>query len=197
MPTDFIRERQITCRRWVAGVLALVAPGLLATPGQAWADACGPRLIVEFQESSPDRFVLRNASDPGWSVARVVLDLGPSHGGVLFDVTETGAGVSAHQPYQTAGGTAALATRTEVTDGDHVMSLAFARFAPGERYEFAIDLDNTLPGHDQTWVSGADIEGGTVRASFTGPDRTTAERLANFDRGSRADTGRNEKCLMS
>ena len=174
--------------------LALALP---SAPAIAGTEACGPRLIVDFLEASPDRFALRNAGTPGWAVARVAIDLGPAHGGLIFDITESGAGVSAHQPYEAGGGTAALATRTDVTDGDHVMSLAFARFLPGERFEFAIDLDTTLPGHDQTWVSGADIEGGLVRAAFTGPDGATVDRTARFETDSRADTGRNESCLVS
>lgn len=178
--------------RLIAAILIL-----LAVPAMAHADACGPRLIVEFVEDSADFFVLRNASEPGWSVLRVEIDLRDSAGGLIFDVTESGAGVSAFQPYTAAGGTAAAAGRTEGTDGDSLLSIGFDRFGPGEHFVFSIDLDDTLPGHTQTWIDGAEIEGGVVHAVFSGPGGAEAERSGRFETDSRADTGRGENCLIS
>lgn len=181
-------------------LLPLALPALLPAlfqPGPALAEACGPRLIVEFAEASPDSFVLKNASDRGWSVLRVEIDLRASAGRLIFDVTEAGAGVSAYQPYAALGGTAAAVTRTDVTDGDSLLSIGFAKFAAGERFLFAIDLDDTLSRHTQTWIDGAEIAGGRVHAVFTSVDGLEAERSATFELDSRADTGRHENCLVS
>lgn len=170
---------------------------LLAMPAETHADACGPRLVVNFIEDAADIFVLRNASDPGWTVQRVEIDLRESGGGLIFDVTDAGAGVSDWQAYAPAGGTAVVVGRTAVTDGDRLLNMAFGRFDPGERFEFTIDLDDTLPAGSQTWIDGGEIAGGRVQAVFAGPDGTTAERSATFERDSRADTGRHKNCLMS
>lgn len=170
---------------------------LLAAPSLAPAGACGPRLIVEFVEESPDFFVLRNASDPGWSVQRVEIDLRDSAGRLIFDVTGGGAGVSGFQPYTALGGTAVAIARAEVTDGDSLLNIGFARFAPGEHFLFTVDLDDTLPGQTQTWVDGAEIAGGRVHAVFTAADGIEAGRSATFETDSRADTGRHENCLVS
>lgn len=170
---------------------------LLVAPSLAPAGACGPRLIVEFVEESPDFFVLRNASDPGWSVQRVEIDLQDTAGRLIFDVTGSGAGVSTYQPYAELGSTAVAVARTEVTDGDSLLNIGFARFAPGEHFLFTVDLDDTLPGQTQTWVDGVEIAGGRVQAVFAGPDGREVERSAAFETDSRADTGRGESCLVS
>lgn len=183
--------------RPVIAALLLLPAAQVNAPAIARADACGPRLIVEFVEDSADYFVLRNASDPGWSVQRVEIDLRDSTGRLIFDVTGSGAGVSAFQPYAALGGTAVAVARTEVTDGDSLLNIGFARFAPGELFLFTVDLDDTLPGQTQTWVDGTEIAGGRVHAVFTADDGTEAERSATFEVDSRADTGRGESCLVS
>lgn len=177
--------------------LLIAALVLVAMTTMARAEPCGPRLVVDFVEASADYFELRNASEPGWTVLRVEIDLRRSAGRLIFDVTGSGAGVSAYQPYAQAGGTAVAIARTEVTDGDSLLNIGFARFAPDERFLFTIDLDDTLPGGTQTWVDGAEIAGGRVTAVFAGPDGREVERSARFEPDSRADTGRGESCLVS
>lgn len=176
--------------------LTLIASVLLpATQGRA--EACGPRLIATFVEDAADLFALQNASEPGWSVVRVEVDLRGSGGALIFDVTDSGAGVSGWQPYAAAGGNAVVVGRTGVTDGDRLLSMAFGRFAPGERFAFTIDLDDTLPGGTQTWIDGAELAGGRVIAVFAGPDGAESERSAEFEVDGTADTGRHEACLVS
>lgn len=180
--------------------MAVTAFGILSSalgPGTAAADACGPRLVVSFFEEASDVFLLHNASDPGWSLLRVEIDLRDAAGGLIFDVTGSGAGVSSYQPYAQTGGTAAIVARTEVNDGDSLMNLAFERFDPGERFMFTIDLDDTRPGPEQTWIDGAELIGGMVRGVFAAPDGREAERSGRFEADGKADTGRHENCLMS
>ncbi|MEQ8587532.1 MAG: hypothetical protein RLO01_19260 [Thalassobaculaceae bacterium] len=174
----------------------LLALALFLLPGAALADACGPRLVVTFSEGAPtDRFTLYNASDPGWAITEVEIDLSGSRGRLIFDVTERGAGLSVYQPYQEASGTAAASGRSEVTDGDTVMTLTFSRFLPGEDFGFTIDLDDTA-GFSPTIVSSDEIAEGRVRARFTS-ERGTAEKEGLFDNNSEADTGRLEACFVS
>lgn len=167
---------------------------LFSTP--VLADACGPRLVVTFSEGSPaDRFTLTNTSDPGWSVTEVEIDLGPSRGRVIFDVTERGAGESVYQPFEEATGTAVIADRSEVTDGDSLLTLRFSRFAPGDTFGFTIDLDDTA-GFAPTVVSTDEIAEGLIRARFNST-RGDATRDGFFDDNSEADTGRLEGCFVS
>ncbi|GHD42122.1 hypothetical protein GCM10017083_06740 [Thalassobaculum fulvum] len=183
----------------MAGPMSLRIAALLflAMTAVARADPCGPQLIVDFVEDVSDHFILMNASEPGWTVRRVEIDLRASAGRLIFDVSESGAGVSSWRPYAQAGGTAVAVGHTEVTDGDSLLTVAFARFDPGERFLFTIDLDDTLPEGTQTWVDGAEIAGGRVNAVFAGPDGSEVERSAPFEPDSRADTGRGESCLVS
>ncbi|MDF1792601.1 MAG: hypothetical protein P1U88_11860 [Thalassobaculaceae bacterium] len=175
----------------------LMCLSLLLFPGSALADACGPRLIVTFAEGSPaDRFTLFNASDPGWSVTDVEIDLGPSQGRLIFDVTERGAGLSVYQPFEEATGSAEIENRTDIGDGDTVMTMKFRRFEPGETFGFRIDLDDTA-GFAPTVVSDDEIADGHIRAAFTAPGRGTVTREATFDDNSEADTGRLEACVVS
>lgn len=176
---------------------SLLSLCLLVLPGAAFADACGPRLVATFSEGAPaDRFTLTNSSDPGWSVTEVEIDLGPSRGRVIFDVTERGAGLSVYQPFEEATGTAVIADRSEITDGDSLLTLRFGRFAPGDTFGFTIDLDDTV-GFAPTVVSVDEIAEGRVRVQFTAPGRGTVEREAAFDDNSEADTGRLEGCFVS
>jgi hypothetical protein len=175
----------------------LICLVLLMFPATAWAEACGPRLVVAFTEGAPkDRFTLTNASDPGWGVTSVEIDLGPSRGRLIFDTTERGAGESVYQPYEEAGGSATVSGRSQVTDGDTVIALQFASFAPGALSAFTIDLDDTVSG-SPTIVSDAEILGGRVQANFVKSDGQSAAKTAIFDDTSEADTGKLENCFVS
>ena len=175
----------------------LLGLALLLLPGQALAEACGPRLVVTFAEGAPaDRFTLFNASDPGWSVAEVEIDLGPSRGRLIFDVTERGAGLSVYQPFEEVQGGAVIASRTDVSDGDSVMTMEFSRFVSGETFAFTIDLDDTA-GFAPTVVSADEITEGRIRARFTSAASGGTTREAFFDDTSEADTGRFEACFVS
>lgn len=173
----------------------LLCLALLFVPVPALAEACGPRLVVTFTEGAPaDRFTLVNASDPGWAITEVEIDLGPSRGRLIFDVTERGAGESVYQPFEEARGSARIANRTDISDGDSVMTLQFSQFAPGDDYSFTIDLDDTA-GFAPTVVSTDEIAEGRVRATFTGRGEVTKDAL--FEDNSEADTGRFEACFVS
>ncbi len=171
---------------------------LTLVPSLAVAEVCGPRLIVDFEESAPkDYFRLKNASETEWRIDRVEIDLRGSGGGLIFDVTGRGAGVSVYQPFERAGGKAVVRGRSEVTDGDSTLSVAFDRFNTSDMFIFTIDVDDTLVASDQTRVSGGEIAGGLVRAWFQQEDGTVVERTGSFETDSRADTGKGEKCVIS
>src|SRR3546814_16852338 len=83
--------------------------------------------------------------------------------------------VSGWRPYAPASGPAAIVGHSRITDGDRLLSMAFSRFAPAERFEFTIDLHDTLPGTTPPWIDGRETLGSRVHAVITGPGGATAE----------------------
>lgn len=184
--------------RAVAVLAVMVSAVTAATATPAVANTCGPRLIVDYQEDAPsDLFILNNASNPGWSLDRVEIDFAGSRGGLIFDVTENGAGVSAYYPFREVGGGAVTSSRSEVTDGDTLLTLRFTVFLPGDRYVFTIDVDDTRPNSEQTQVSAAELDGSEVRAFFVRDDGVRQDLTTVFGIGTRADTGEVEACVVS
>ncbi len=120
-------------------------------------------VIVNFDEGAPkDRFTIINTGSCPLGDVSVVLDLGASSAGLIFDVTETGAGVSVFQPLELVAGQEFLISVPEVRDGDDSITLPINALDPGQSIAFTIDVDDTK-GTSATMVSGAEIRGAEVR----------------------------------
>lgn len=118
---------------------------------------------VRFVEGAPkDRFEIVNQSSCAVVATEVVIDLGSSAAGLVFDVTGNGAGVEVFQPFEFESGADALVRRPVVSDGDRQVVLSIRRLSPAARISFTIDVDDTLGPRGIT-VSGSEIEGATVR----------------------------------
>ncbi|QBF32911.1 aggregation factor core [Thalassococcus sp. S3] len=129
-----------------------------------WSVPAAADLDVRFVEGAPkDRFELVNTSACATGPISVRLDLSGSAGGLIFDVTEAGAGVEVFQPFELAEGADALAALPSVADGDDVLTLDLIDLPADTRVSFTIDVDDTLGGREIT-VSGAEIEGALVTA---------------------------------
>ncbi|NNE87314.1 MAG: aggregation factor core [Silicimonas sp.] len=116
---------------------------------------------VQFIEGAPkDRFVLSSTTCPTGPL-RVTFDLRPSAGALIFDVTESGAGVEVFQPFELVAGEAQVAREPAVRDGDQVLSLALTGLAPGSDVSFTIDLDDTVATRSIT-VAGSELVGAKV-----------------------------------
>lgn len=157
------------------GITILAA--FLAVPTVAQAD-----LQVQFIEGAPkDRFRIENASRCTLTGSSILLDLSTSPAGLIFDVTDRGAGVEVFQPFEIVEGAEALAATPTVLDGQTQIRLDLAELAPGQAIAFTIDVDDTL-GQRAITVSGAEIAGATVAyaeageaVSTTFSDRATAD----------------------
>jgi hypothetical protein len=126
--------------RGAAGALFLSAMLALAA-GPAAAD-----IVLEYTEAAPrDRLVVRNAGgcDPG--PLEVTLDLSGAPGGLFFDTSASGAGVSVFQPFEWVAGAEILSGTSRVADGDQVLVLRFRHFPAGAEAEFSFDLDDSDP----------------------------------------------------
>ncbi len=166
-------------------LLPALLPALLL--GAAAAQACGPRAEVQFAEGAPDSFTIVNRSPPGWHIEDVRIDLRGALGGLYFDPTESGPGVSMADPLQPRGGGAVLAGASAVGDGDTGLLLRFDGFPAGARYAFTIDVDDSGGGMLQSVIEPGEFAGASLAVRFAaGPDRASGE--ARFDGSGRAET---------
>lgn len=117
---------------------------------------------LTFQEGAPkDRFTLTNLSGCALPALSLTLDLAPSASGVIFDVTESGAGVEVFQPFDLVSGAEILLQASEVRDGDQQLDLALSQMGPGQSLAFTIDVDDTS-GQRGITVSGGELAGATL-----------------------------------
>ncbi len=138
-----------------------IALGLSALPAIA-------NVGVRFIESAPkDRFEITNLATCDLVATDVVVDLGTSAAGLIFDVTRTGAGVEVFQPFELVAGADALVNLPKVADGDRQVVLPIRRLAAGKSIAFTIDVDDTISPRG-IMVSGSEIEGAEVRVNAAG-----------------------------
>lgn len=115
------------------------ACALLAAPSIASAD-----LRVSFVEGAPkDRFEIKNTGACARAGSSVLLDLSTSAAGLIFDVTDQGAGVEVFQPLEIVAGAEALVTTPAVQDGQNQIQFDIASLSPGQAIGFTIDVDDT------------------------------------------------------
>lgn len=122
---------------------------------------------LRFQEGAPkDRFVIEN-NLCSLSDVTLTIDLSTAPAGLIFDVTEQGAGVEVYQPVELEQGFAVL---TEVTDGSQKLQLSLDEFRFGDELTISADLDDTLPNSSlgQIRVADSEIAGVTVSIETSG-----------------------------
>lgn len=135
-------------------------------------------VIVQFDEGAPkDRFTITNSGTCPLTDATLLIDLGASAAGLIFDVTELGAGVSVFQPLELVAGRDFLSDIPQVRDGDNRLELPITSLTPGQSIAFTIDVDDTA-GTAATMVSGAEIQGARVLLG-AGPSPVEAVFLDN------------------
>jgi hypothetical protein len=160
-----------------ASTVLTIALGLSVLPAFA-------AINVRFIESAPkDRFEITNLAACDVVSTDVVIDLGASTGGLIFDITGAGAGVEVFQPFELTAGADALAALPKVADGDKQVVLPIRRLAAGKRITFTIDVDDTTSSRG-IMVSSSEIQGAVVRvktaettasASFSSAGEATAK----------------------
>lgn len=156
-------------------MLRLALPVLLclSTPALAQIEA-------KFIESAPkDTFTFTNKGC-ALGASELVLDMGESAGGLIFDTEGGGAGVEVFQPYEALSGAVASVT---VTDGATALRLSLPDWPEGGEVSFTIDVDDVLRHGErgQTQVSGSEIAGAELRVSAGG-----AQVFGVFDNTNRA-----------
>ncbi|MEN0041637.1 MAG: aggregation factor core [Pseudomonadota bacterium] len=144
--------------RLLSGIMLLA---LTAAPAFAEVD-------VSFIEGAPkDRFQIANNAQCDIENAELTIDLEGSAGGLIFDVTDTGAGVEVFQPFEVVAGVAFLANAPVVRDGDRRIALSIGQLPAGQTIAFTIDVDDTINAREIT-VTDSELSGGSVRLRVAG-----------------------------
>jgi len=145
---------------------------MLLAPSTALAD-----LVASFTEASPvDLIVVENRSACDLYDFGLQIDLRGSAGGLVFDITEGGAGASIYQPFEILEGREAVRSFAPVRDGDRVASILFGTLEANRRVIFTVDIDDTAADSSwgQTVIDGPEIAGATLILTMTGEAPKTA-----------------------
>ena len=119
-------------------------------------------LQVEFVEGAPkDRFVFTNVGDCALGAGQFEIDFVNSSAGLIFDVTNEGAGVEVFQPFEITVGSEYLTSQPLITDGDQRAILDISGLGVTETIAFTIDVDDTI-GTRAITVADSEISGTTV-----------------------------------
>ena len=141
----------------------LASAALILSASQAMAD-----IEARFIEGAPtDRFTISNQGACNIGPAVITINLQGSASGLIFDVTDQGAGVQVFQPLRVVSGASLLSESPTVKDGDTMVSLSILGLEKGQSVAFTIDVDDTMGGREIT-VSGSEIAGAAVQISANG-----------------------------
>ncbi|MFT4707920.1 MAG: hypothetical protein ACI9PU_001764 [Ascidiaceihabitans sp.] len=136
--------------------LAMSGLAVLLLSSPAYAD-----LQVQFIEGAPkDRFVIMNVGSCDLGPAEFTIDFAASNSGLIFDVTDTGAGVEVFQSFEVTDGAQYLAEVPVISDGDQRATLSMTGIAQNEMIAFTIDVDDTN-GTREITVTDDEISGTT------------------------------------
>ncbi len=126
--------------------------------GSAYAD-----ITAMFEEGAPkDRFTFTNVGSCDIVDATLTLDLSGSKSGLIFDVSNQGAGVQVFQPFEMVSGQKAVKEKPSVVDGASKIELKLSKLEPNSSIAFTIDVDDTLGGREIT-VSNNEFSGVVVQ----------------------------------
>jgi hypothetical protein len=126
-------------------------------------------VLVRFIEGAPkDRFVISaDTNDCAGVATSVTIDLAPSSGGLIFDVTGQGSGVEVFQPFELISGADKVTKASTLRDGDQILTLELSQVSKDMPVSFTTDLDDTQAGRQIT-VSGSEITGAMVNVAQNG-----------------------------
>lgn len=148
----------------IAGAIAIMATPLAA------------EIRFSFKEGAPkDSFSITNDAACETGRLEVTIDLSTSAGKLIFDTTDTGAGVEVFQPFDLVKGNDLVVSTTPITDGDDRVRMSLSNMAPGAQVVFTIDVDDQLTNGalGQIRVAGTEIEGALATVAPVSGDPVT------------------------
>ncbi|WP_223424140.1 aggregation factor core protein MAFp3, isoform C [Tateyamaria pelophila] len=126
------------------------------------ATAATADVTVTFRDGAPkDRFTITQTGACATGPVVLKIDVGTAPTGLIFDTTDTGAGVDVFQPFEWVSAPSNTATVPQVGDGDTTLELSLPDLKPDVPLVFTIDLDDTTSTRQIT-VSGSEIAGAQV-----------------------------------
>lgn len=136
----------------------------LLIPSAALAD-----LRVSYVDNSPDVITIENRSGCDLGPFELVVDLGRSPAGLIFDTSGTGAGYAAFAPLEIIGGAEQVTGISAVTDGDSRLLLELDFLSGGASVALAVDVDDTSTASagGRTIIAGSEIAGAVAEARLT------------------------------
>ncbi len=165
---------------WIASVIAHLVLPAAGTP------LCGPEAVARMVEGAPrDRVMIENRT-PGdwpeqWAIASVEIALETSSGRLVVDTVRGGPGRGSPQRFRAGPGPVALTAEPDLPDGATRIALGFAGFAPGARFSFTVDFDDTVSAGAGTTIEGAEIAGAEFTARFRSADGVEEIWTGRFD----------------
>ncbi len=139
---------------------------ILALAAAGFAQSAVADVTIRFQEGAPkDRFLI--STDCTLADVDLQIDLSPSTGNLIFDVTATGAGVEVFQPVEVQMGEVRLSL---VQDGDQTLSLTIPMLRAGDDVIISADLDDVLDNSalGQIRVAGSELDGAQISIDMMG-----------------------------
>ncbi len=118
-----------------------------------------------FIESAPkDFFRITNNATCSTGPVEVIIDLSASAGKLVFDTSDTGAGVAVYQPFELVTGGEHVLSSTPISDGDDMVHMSLDSLTPGAEVTFTIDVDDQLKAGElgQIRISGPEIVGASA-----------------------------------
>jgi hypothetical protein len=124
---------------------------------------------VSYVDSSPDLITIQNRSGCNLGPFELMIDLGRSPAGLIFDTSGSGAGFAGYAPLEIVGGAEQVLGMSAITDGDDALILEMDFLSSGGSVALAVDVDDTNATSElgQTIISGPEIAGAVAEARLT------------------------------
>lgn len=149
--------------------------------------ACGPEVIVRFQEASPDRFQIVFERGPKLELVSLTITLDGSAAGAMFDNFE---GLRGQGPQPGRGGVAITSVTYRTQTGQSV-DIGFEGFVEKRTADFRTDLDDRGRAADLDYnhIADGEIEGAHATAVLKNAGGRVVEINGRFDRKGQALLG--------
>ena len=144
--------------------------------------ACGPLVLAEIRESSPDVVRIENRSAEGWSISSLSFDLSTSEGRIFIDSSPADDGFAGSAPFITTKGRIKVRSVSGTEDGSTHLSFSFDAFPSPDVYHFLIDFDDGLYNSDfgQAYIDPHEVAGTALTATFTDPEGISSTATGIF-----------------
>lgn len=161
----------------IAGCLGFASPAL----------ACGPEVMIQFSEDSPDRFRVTFVRGHKMKLASLRINLTGSAAGAIFDDYD-GLAMQGPQPGPSGVTIRSISYRTQ---NQETVTVTFDNFFEKRTVDFLSDLDDSgrAGDPDENHLVEGELTGASARATLIAENGRKIQIEGSFDRLSRARLG--------